>query len=87
MNGTDTPVPFVTADTSSRARPCSASSWVLASWWCTVCRPRSVDLCGTDHWVDDPVAERREAIVEQARRKHPVIKVANWENEIAAAGL
>jgi YgiT-type zinc finger domain-containing protein len=42
-------------------------------------------LCGTD-WIEDPVAERLEAIVEQARRKHPVVEVANWESEDVAAG-
>lgn len=41
------------------------------------------DLCGTD-WLDDPVAERLEQIVEQARLKHPVVEVANWSQEVQA---
>jgi YgiT-type zinc finger domain-containing protein len=41
------------------------------------------DLCGTD-WLEDSVAEKLEQIVEQARRKHPVVEVANWQQEIQA---
>jgi YgiT-type zinc finger domain-containing protein len=41
------------------------------------------DLCGTD-WLEDPVAEKLEQIVEQARLKHPVVEVANWSQEIQA---
>lgn len=41
------------------------------------------DLCGTD-WIEDPVAEKLEQIVAQARRKHPVVEVANWNDEVAA---
>jgi len=38
------------------------------------------DLCGTD-WLEDSVAETLELIVDQARRKHPVVEVANWRQE------
>jgi YgiT-type zinc finger domain-containing protein len=38
------------------------------------------DLCGTD-WLEDSVAEKLEQIVEQARLKHPVVEVANWQQE------
>lgn len=41
------------------------------------------DLCGTD-WLEDSVAEKLELIVEQARIKHPVVKVANWQQEVQA---
>ncbi|MDP1771078.1 MAG: hypothetical protein Q8L15_02245 [Methylobacter sp.] len=34
------------------------------------------DLCSTD-WLEDSVAE-------QARIKHPVVEVANWQQEIQA---
>lgn len=44
------------------------------------------DLCGTD-WLEDNVAEKLELIVEQARRKHPVVEVANWQNEVQALAL
>ncbi|MEN8130151.1 MAG: type II toxin-antitoxin system MqsA family antitoxin [Pseudomonadota bacterium] len=40
------------------------------------------DLCGTD-WIEDPVAEKLERIVERARRNHPVVAVANWKDEVA----
>ncbi len=39
------------------------------------------DLCGTD-WIEDPVAEKLERIVEQARRNHPVVEVANWNDDV-----
>ena len=39
------------------------------------------DLCGTD-WLEDSIAEKLEKIVEQARIKHPVVEVANWQHEI-----
>lgn len=39
------------------------------------------DLCGTD-WLEDPVAEKLEQIVEQARQKHSVVEVANWTQDI-----
>ena len=39
------------------------------------------DLCGTD-WLEDSVAEKLEQIVEQARLKHPVVEVTNWQQEI-----
>lgn len=42
------------------------------------------DLCGTD-WIEDAVAEQLEVIVEQAREKHPVVEVAHWGDQIAAA--
>ena len=41
------------------------------------------DLCGTD-WLEDSVAETLELIVEQARLKHPVVEVANWQQETHA---
>ena len=41
------------------------------------------NLCGTD-WLEDSVAEKLEQIVEQARLKHPVVEVANWQQEIEA---
>lgn len=41
------------------------------------------DLCGAD-WLEDYVAEKLELIVEQARRKHPVVEVANWKHEVQA---
>lgn len=33
------------------------------------------DLCGTD-WIEDPVAEKLDRIVERARQNHPVVEVA-----------
>jgi YgiT-type zinc finger domain-containing protein len=39
------------------------------------------DLCGTD-WLEDSVAEKLEQIVEQAQRKHPIVEVANWQDEV-----
>jgi YgiT-type zinc finger domain-containing protein len=41
------------------------------------------DLCGSD-WIEDLVAEKLEAIVEQTRQRHPVIEVANWKEIVAA---
>ena len=41
------------------------------------------DLCGTD-WLEDSVAEKLEQIVEQARLKHPVVEVANWQQDTQA---
>ena len=41
------------------------------------------DLCGTD-WLEDSIPEKLEKIVEQARIKHPVVEVANWQHEIQA---
>ncbi len=41
------------------------------------------DLCGTD-WLEDSVAEKLEQIVEQARLKHPVVEVANWQQDVQA---
>jgi len=41
------------------------------------------DLCGTD-WLEDTVAETLELIVEQSRRKHPVVEVAYWQHETQA---
>ena len=41
------------------------------------------DLCGTD-WLEDSIAEKLEKIVEQARIKHSVVEVANWQHEIQA---
>ncbi len=39
------------------------------------------DLCGAD-WLEDSVAEKLELIVEQARIKHPMVEIANWQPEI-----
>jgi len=39
------------------------------------------DLCGTD-WLEDNVAEKLEEIVEQARRNHPVVEIANWQSVV-----
>jgi YgiT-type zinc finger domain-containing protein len=33
--------------------------------------------CG-DAWIDDPVAERLEAVVADARRKQAVVEVTHW---------
>ena len=41
------------------------------------------DLCGAD-WIEDSVAEQLEKIIEQARVKHPIVEVANWNDEIQA---
>jgi len=41
------------------------------------------DLCGSD-WIEDSAAEKLEAIVERARREQPIVKVANWPDEISA---
>jgi len=41
------------------------------------------DLCGTD-WIDDATAETLERVVEQARRKHPVVEVSSWDDEVRA---
>ena len=42
------------------------------------------DQCGSD-WIDDNVAEKLEQIVDAARKKHPIVEVANWDNEIQVA--
>ena len=34
--------------------------------------------CG-DAWIDDPVAARLESFVEEARRKHTMVEVAQWQ--------
>lgn len=34
--------------------------------------------CG-DSWLDDLVAEKLESIVEDARRKHALVEVTQWE--------
>ena len=39
------------------------------------------DLCGAD-WIEDKTAETLEKIVDQARQKHSVVEVANWQQEI-----
>lgn len=38
--------------------------------------------CG-DAWIDDPVAEKLEGIVTDARRKHAVVEVTQWQ-QVAA---
>lgn len=42
------------------------------------------DQCGSD-WIEDDVAEKLEIIVDSARKKHPVVEVANWDDELMAA--
>jgi YgiT-type zinc finger domain-containing protein len=39
------------------------------------------DLCGSD-WIEDKTAESLEKIVDQARQKHSVVEVTNWQQEI-----
>ncbi len=34
--------------------------------------------CG-DAWIDDPVAAKLESFVEEARRKHTMVEVAQWQ--------
>jgi YgiT-type zinc finger domain len=41
------------------------------------------DQCG-EAWIEDPVAERLEQLVAEARIKHPMVEVAYWE-QVAAA--
>jgi YgiT-type zinc finger domain-containing protein len=38
--------------------------------------------CG-DAWIDDPVAARLETIVSDARRKHAVVEITQWQ-QVAA---
>lgn len=38
--------------------------------------------CG-DAWIDDPVAEKLEGIVADARRKHAVVEVTQWQQAAA----
>ncbi len=38
--------------------------------------------CG-DAWIDDPVAAKLESIVADARRKHAVVEVTQWQ-QVAA---
>ena len=35
------------------------------------------ETCG-DSWIDDPVAEKLEAVVADARRKKAVVEVTHW---------
>jgi YgiT-type zinc finger domain-containing protein len=44
---------------------------------------RVCDLCGTD-WIDDATAETLERVVDQARRKPPVVEVSSWDDQIRA---
>lgn len=39
------------------------------------------DQCGSD-WIEDKVAEKLEQVVEFARKKHTVVEVANWDDEV-----
>nr|VFJ96997.1 MAG: YgiT-type zinc finger domain-containing protein [Candidatus Kentron sp. LFY] len=41
------------------------------------------DLCGSD-WIEDSATERLEAIVDQARREQPIVKVTNWPDKVSA---
>lgn len=38
--------------------------------------------CG-DAWIDDPVAAKLESIVSDARRKHAVVEVTQWQQAAA----
>lgn len=38
--------------------------------------------CG-DTWIEDPVAAKLENIVEEARRKHTMVEIAQWEQAAA----
>ena len=38
------------------------------------------DQCGAD-WIEDDIAEKLEDIVDSARKKYPVVEVANWTDE------
>ena len=38
--------------------------------------------CG-DAWIDDPVAEKLESIVMEARSKHTVVEVTQWQQVTA----
>lgn len=42
------------------------------------------DQCGSD-WIEDDVAEKLETIVNSARKKHPIVEVANWNDELMFA--
>ena len=42
------------------------------------------DQCGSD-WIEDAIAEKLEKIVDIARKKHPVVEVSNWDDEIQVA--
>ena len=42
------------------------------------------DQCGSD-WIEDDTAEKLENIVNIARKKHPIVEVANWDDEIRSA--
>ena len=35
------------------------------------------ETCG-DSWIDDPVAEKLEAVVADARRKQAIVEVTHW---------
>ena len=39
------------------------------------------DQCGSD-WIEDDIAEKLEKMVESARKKHPIVEVANWDDEL-----
>ncbi|WP_404414709.1 YgiT-type zinc finger protein [Marinospirillum sp.] len=41
------------------------------------------EQCSSE-WLEDSTAEKLEQIVEEARIKHPVVEVANWEDEVKA---
>ena len=68
---------------NSRERRLLLLNWVLASLLCEIVPAQVCDLCGTD-WLEDSVAETLELIVEQSRRKHPVVEVAYWQHETQA---
>ena len=40
------------------------------------------ETCG-DAWIDDPVAEKLEAIVDDARSKQAVVEVTHWRQAAA----
>lgn len=38
------------------------------------------DQCGSD-WIEDDIAEKLEVMIDSARKKHPVVEVANWDDK------
>lgn len=39
------------------------------------------DQCGSD-WIEDEIAEKLEIITNSARKKHPIVEVANWDDQL-----
>ncbi len=42
------------------------------------------DQCGSD-WIEDNIAEKLEIVVDSARKKHPIVEVANWDDNLMLA--